>query len=197
MTRRRLRVCSNATRWTDERGDWVRRATTIGATTLALSLSLGLLVWLYFWDGAVESRVLRQGDVVSVGDAITFTVPDGWEGFYDRYARVPSWVPLGAARPSMPFREFLTLRKASSADAPADLLLVQTYYGGRTPAGLAQMPRVASSADVELFSTERTMVAVVSGGFTPVFLIGSAQSDSITSIRRLWGLLDVSGVESP
>jgi len=174
----------------------VRRPATI-ITVLALCLLIGLAVWFYFWDGTVESRELRPGDAVTVGDTVAFTVPEGWEGFYDRYARVPSWVPLGAERPSIPFREFLTFRKANSGDSPEDLFLAHTYLGGYAPPGLAGLPRVAGSEDVTLFSGDRIMIAVVSGGPSPVYLSGSAQQDPVAATRRLWELLDVRGAESP
>ena len=175
----------------------MRRPAIIIASALALCLLVGLAFWFYFWDGTVESRELRPGDVVTVGDTVAFTVPQGWEGFYDRYARIPSWVPLGAERPSIPFRESLTLRKVISGDSPEDLVLAHTYHGDHVPPGLARLPRVAASVDVTLFSEDRTMIAVVSGGPSPVYLSGSAQQDPVSATRRLWELLDVRGAEAP
>ncbi len=174
----------------------MRRPAIIIATVLAICLLVGLALWLYSWDGTIDSRVIRSGETVSVGESITFTVPEGWEGFYDRYAYVPSWVPLGAERVSVPLREFLTLRKATG-EGPKNLLLVMTYYGGHAPPSLAGLPRIAGSEDVALSSGDNTMIAVVSGGPSPVYLAGSAQPDPVTAIRRLWEILDVSGAESP
>lgn len=152
--------------------------------------------WLYFWDGATESRVLAPSDKVTIGGRVTFTVPAGWEGFYDRYADVPSWVPLGAARSDVPFRERLTLRRVTSRDAPEDSLLADTYYGGHVPPGLSGLPRVASGSDMELYSSERTMIGVVPGDHS-IYLTGGSQGDAVASLKRLWNVLGGVGVELP
>ena len=174
----------------------MRRGVSIGVVAGLCLLLVGVAGWLYLWDGRIDDHTFGPGDQPTVGK-LTFTVPVGWEGLYDRYADVPSWVPLGAARPGTPVRESLTLRKATTTDSPEDLFVAVTYYGRYAPAGLAGLPRVAASQDVQLYSGARTMIGVVSEGDARVYLLGDAQADPTAAMRRLWRVLDVRGAVSP
>jgi len=172
------------------------RAVRIVIAAVCFVLLLALASWFYFWDGSVERRALAPGERVTVGGRVTFTVPEGWEGFYDRYADIPSWVPLGPERPGIPFREFLTLRGNRAIGGPDDELLAFTYYRD-APSGLAESPLVAKSDDVELHATGTIVVAVVSGGDRPIYLSSTSQGDAVASMRRMLRVLGADGIVLP
>lgn len=152
---------------------------------------------LFLWDGTVETRSLSPGDVVTVGDTLTVTVPPDWQGFYQRYADVPRWLTLSPDAPAVPIRESLTVRRIAFRDQPGQAAWIYTYGGSEKPRSIDGRPVIARKGNVVLLGGPTSMIAVVDGPRTPIYVSSLAGKRPLEDIRRLWLNLRVSGAPVP
>ena len=150
----------------------------------------------------MESRALAPGQRVAFVGGISFTVPEGWEGFYTRYVDVPDWIPFSAARLHPPLQEKVDLRHASSSDDAANLLVGLAYARGDRPGGASE-PVVASAQGVKVHASGNptptvATVEVARSGLAPVYLfVHVSGGDVLGSVGRIWKVTGITGAAAP
>ena len=164
------------------------------ATVLTALLIAGILA--FVWEGSTTHRELGPGDSVVLDSGVSLLVPQDWEGFYERFAHLPTWLPLGENR-SMKRSEYLLLRESAPADEGVHFMFVSYNHDERPP---IDEPVLAEGDGTTVYGVVGDTAVWVeatlpdsSTGFVRVALL----DDPATSLGDVWKLLGLRGIPVP
>lgn len=166
---------------------------TVGAAA-AVAVLLIAGIFAFFWEGSTSYRVLGPDDSVVLDSGVSLRVPQGWEGFHERFAHLPAWLPLGENR-GMRRSEYLLLRESTTADGGAHFMIVTYNHGERPP---IDEPVLAQGADTTVYGavgdTAVWFEATLPDASTGFGRVSVEPDDPVSSLDDAWKLLHLRGI---
>ena len=175
-----------------------RKAVTVLLLSLvvvaaAVAVTVPLLLG---WTGDQVFRELQPGQSVTLESGLTFTVPVGWQGYYTKFYRIPSWLPIGEGASGLGRSEYLDLRPVQSTDSAGVAAL--TYYGtARPPGDPGKVVATGQNVVLRDWGPGIRIETSLPGSSRGYVLVPNSKDSPQESAKEYWSLFGVRGVLLP